>query len=523
MKGAFQSLALMLLAISCVTACSSDESTTTYAPSTIRSQKTADAPAVETSWDNDQNTEVRSLKSENEPLQAAPAQSFTPVDRRSETNSPQSLPRTANECVAAAREAIWHFSEYDDAVKLCDEALRISPDHVEALILRADAWTHLANFKSGPLVAEVYPERPRIEWENALRDFASASRFAEEGSSQAAIAEYGRRSVLDTLGRESYGDDDYNELIGQFDTVLAENPEDIECLAHRGLTRFDLTGSWSHREGLDDLTRALELDPGRLSSHQRLYNAYRFTGDTEAAMEIANEAVRRFPEAAGGFVMQYQLLANQGKFDLALQAANQAGNRSKSAHTTGMLAMAHARAGQLEKTIEYLLEIQRTNPDDPMSYYHLAIWHANSTNFHEAHDMAKEFSNRVPPTNYASRQLFAMIEERNAQHQLEKWKMNGSYSRWSETSPEKALARVEKQLREQHPTADSLTKCGVEYFRLGEYEKAIALFDRAIELDPRNAEAFGRRGVTLSRLEQLQRARSDFLKACQLDAETASR
>jgi tetratricopeptide (TPR) repeat protein len=150
----------------------------------------------------------------------------------------------------------------------------------------------------------------------------------------------------------------------------------------------------------------------------------------------------------------------------------------------------------------------------------LAYAYGDADNFREAYKTATEFQRRAPSDSISARRLIIDIEKKNAQFQFKKWNIGGTYNRWSKPTPEQALANVQQQLRERQPTADLLTRCGVEYYRLGQFEEAITLFDRATELNPQNAEAYGRRGVTFSRLQQREQANADFLKACQLDVDT---
>ncbi len=79
------------------------------------------------------------------------------------------------------------------------------------------------------------------------------------------------------------------------------------------------------------------------------------------------------------------------------------------------------------------------------------------------------------------------------------------------------MAVVQNRMDSEQPSAQLYVDCGVECFRVGNFDDAIALFDRAIQLDPQNSEAHGRRGVTFHHLKQLEKAREDLLQACQLD------
>ena len=517
MQRAIQSLArTALLAGCCLAGCSRDQPPHSNVSSSPVSPQTSDASAVELKQGFDQTTKERSLQDGNRPLRVPPAHVATLAASRNELSSPTNLPRTADACVAEAKEAD-NLLEYETALRLCDEALRISPDNPEALIQRGLAWAHIA--EETAFNERFVPERQRIEWENALRDFTHAANVAPEGSSLAAAAAYYCSAA--TMIEHAYSQQQLQEVVKLCDAVLAQDPEDIEVLLCRG--ELKLRMRITDPEGLADMVRAVELDPERLTSQRRLSAVYHGLGDTKNVAKIADEMLRRFPDSPWGFTTQFAAFSRLGKYDQALEAAIRANSVSKSKSVKWVRCDALRNAGENEDAIACLLELQKAEPESVKIYHYLAETYAASGNFLAAHKMAKEFQHRVSNANIASRQLAVMIEQGIATSQRKKWSIGGPYNRWSDPTPADAMKNVAHRLQTEPPNARLFIDCGIEYYRVEDFEEALSCFSRAIDLEPQNAEAHGRRGVTFNHLQQKAKAGEDFLKACRLDVDTHSR
>ena len=442
---------------------------------------------------------------------------------RNEPISSANLPRTTDVCVVEAKQAVL-FYEYEKAVKLCDEALRISPDHIGALLTRGDVWGRLAMCVDPRIV----PNRPKVEEENAHRDYTRARTIATKGSSLEAIAAVhcgiGTRMLL---GRE-IGEQELQEAIKHCDAVIAQRPDDVDCLAARSFAIWDLSNPTEFSDSspeFADLARAIELAPERLVFREKLFTYYKYAGDFEEATKVADEIARRFPDHPNGFSLRCECLELKGEFIQALEAANKAAARMKSKPLAFQrnLAKTLARAGKLEKAIEIQLDVATARPDDAENHFLLAQFYADVGNFREALKSTKEFERRAPGASSDAMSLVRMIEKRTTLNQLDKWSNGGPYNRWSEPTPQQAMANVAHRLQTEPPNARLFIDCGVEYYRVNDFEEALSCFSRAIALEPQNAEAHGRRGVTFNHLQQKAKAREDFLKACRLDVDTHSR
>lgn len=101
-----------------------------------------------------------------------------------------------------------------------------------------------------------------------------------------------------------------------FRKVLAENPRMLDAWEVLGTTLVRLGRA---KEGIKALTRALEIDPGRATTHIALVRAYATAGRLDMALEHGKLAAATDP--AQGYEVLAQLMLDEKRLDLAAEFA----------------------------------------------------------------------------------------------------------------------------------------------------------------------------------------------------------
>ena len=409
------------------------------------------------------------------------------------TSTPDS-PRTADAPVAAAKQGFDQIAQ-EQSLQVGNKPLKEAKDHFDQGVV----WAN------------------KREFDKAFEDFAEAIRLDPEF----AVAYRRRGSMWALKGNLDKAIEDITEAIRL-------DPNDSRAYSNRG---FTWTAKGKHDKAIEDCNEAIRLDPNNASAYNNRGFARFHKGKHDKAIDDFIEAIRLNPNNANAYNNRGFAWLHKGKHDKAIDDFTEAirldPTNSSASRNRGV---AWESKGEFDKALEdyseaakRMLERVKAVPDNAQNYFQLVKLYVKAKNFHEAIKTAEELQRRVPDRNFAARRLITKIKQETARNLIEKWKIEGSYNRWSDTTPEQAIASVQKRLKEQRPTADLLIACGVEYYRLGQFKEAITLFDRAIDSNPQNAEAYGRRGVTFDRLGERDKANADFLKACRLDVGTVTR
>ena len=135
------------------------------------------------------------------------------------------------------------------------------------------------------------------------------------------------------------------------------------------LGRFD--------EALVEANRALELDPMSANARQNRVSILHMARRYEQAAEQVIETIQMDPAYAGLYYYLGQAYERQGKYAEAIAAFNKVSPTSESRGATVLAAIgyAHARAGQRDRAMDILKQLEELSSREYVSLYDLALLH----------------------------------------------------------------------------------------------------------------------------------------------------
>jgi serine/threonine protein kinase/tetratricopeptide (TPR) repeat protein len=167
--------------------------------------------------------------------------------------------------------ACWERERYDEAIKACDQALKLDKQDPVALSLRADAF-----YKKGDNA-------------KALADYLMAQKDDPQfAGNQLSLAVY-------------YGDQQENDkALECYTKALALNPRSKDAYCGRGriYTRLGVKDRTKYEQALQDLTKALRLDPEFADAYHARALVYHGLADFGQALADHKEAIARAPQSA---------------------------------------------------------------------------------------------------------------------------------------------------------------------------------------------------------------------------------
>jgi len=260
------------------------------------------------------------------PWPATSTQAARPRDK-SEKSEKTAKPDPADAAYLRA-QAAYENADFDQAIKLFDEVIRLDPKYVQAYVSRGMAW----NEKSEPA--------------RALKDFNDAvkvdPRFAPA---------FFHRGMTWSARKE------YDKAVQDFNAVLALDPEDDAALFNRGV-------AWSqkgdHDRAIKDFDASIKLDDTFAPAFVSRGDALAAKKQYEKALKDYEESIRLDPKDGTGLNGKAWILATcpdkkyrDGKKAVVLATMACEQTRFKEAGFLETLACAHAEAGQFDEAVKW--------------------------------------------------------------------------------------------------------------------------------------------------------------------------
>ncbi len=251
---------------------------------------------------------------------------------------PPSRPATAAESIDTYLrngDTLVSIQQYPSAVVAYDEALRLEPNHVRALLGKASA---LAAMRSNDAALDTYRRVLTADPENdaALRGMpkilVAQARWRE--SLEAVEAFLHRRpndvaalhlkgDILTNLGRRP-------EALGAYEAAAALDPSDANLKQKIEEVRVDVPGllsraliasaSGNYPQALNLFDDILEVEPGNVNALIGKAVAYRRSGKASEALNCLDLVLNFQPNNASALLNRGTLLVERGELDGALQA-----------------------------------------------------------------------------------------------------------------------------------------------------------------------------------------------------------
>lgn len=225
-------------------------------------------------------------------------------------------------------QAQYEKREFDEAIKLFDQVIRLDPKYVEAYVSRGMAW----NEKS--------------EYDKAIKDFNEAMKVDPKF-----VPAYVNRGISWTEKSE------LDKAIKDLDAALLLNPKDDAALYHRGV-------AWSRKGNYDtalkDFDASIKLDGSFAPAYFLRGQAWYAKKEYAKAIKDYDESLRRDPKDAAALNAKAWLLATcpiqkyrEGK--KAIELATKACELTswKEAENLDTLSCACAEAGQFAEAVKW--------------------------------------------------------------------------------------------------------------------------------------------------------------------------
>ena len=237
----------------------------------------------------------------------------------------------SNQKVIDATRA-WERGNFNDAIKLCTEAITLNPNNALALNRRAAVFNDLRQFDSAihdydraitldPNFAVAYNNRGVAymslnQFDAAIRDFNRALQINPNYASA-----YNNRGVayMDGLNQ-------FDAAIRDYDRALQLNPNFPEAYNNRGLAYAK--GLKQIERSIQDFTNAIALNPNDADFYGNRGVSYAMAGNFERALADFNKAVELNPNNAVYYKMRgqcYRRLGDDSKAQSDFDKANQLG------------------------------------------------------------------------------------------------------------------------------------------------------------------------------------------------------
>src|SRR5487761_2345055 len=251
------------------------------------------------------------------------------------------------------------------------------------------------------------------------------------------------------------------------------------------------------KAALDDLDRAIALDPKNARAFRERSNANRTSGRLDRALSDANTAVRLDPNDPKAFDFRGNVFNNNRQYDRAIEDYNEALR----------LAPKYAQALMDRGVANYFKQDYQAAIKD----------YDESIKLNPKH--ARAFTNRGAAYKKLGMDEKALADESEAikldptvpeyfDNRGLSYQKNGDYDR--------AIADYNESIRIA-PKANFLTNRGDSYQFKGELDRAIADYDRALKLNPGFYLAYNHRGAAFRKKGDLDRAIENYEQALRVN------
>jgi eukaryotic-like serine/threonine-protein kinase len=310
---------------------------------------------------------------------------------------------------------------------------------------------------------------------------------------QAGLARAYWRKYEDTS--ESKWADDANNASSKAMTINA-NLAQVQATAgmiHAAQGKFDV--------GMQELQKAVELDPRSADAHGMLANAYRKQGRTEDARKEFQQAMDlddenwRWPYLMGA--MQIETGDFKGAEESLETALKKASENSRVLYNLGLLYLKEARLGEAQKALQKSVDL------DPRADPIMALGQV----FYRKNDFANAIATYKRATDVAPDQFDSWG------NLAEAYAADGKHEAEAAENFKKAAVLAEEEKKRTPDDAYTISMLGKYYASLSEKDRAVPLLRKAIALKPKDtevaesvAEAYEVMGMRKEALEFLAKA-----------------
>jgi tetratricopeptide (TPR) repeat protein len=310
-------------------------------------------------------------------------------------------------------------------------------------------------------------------------------------AASAAHAEAGTNADICASSSDAYTPQQQIAACSALIDSLKDQPQALAAaLVNRGAAYWYINQTQS---ALDDLDRAIALDPGNARAFRERANTDRTLGRLDRALADANEAVKLDPNDALAFDVRGNIFNNNNQYDRAIADYNEA-LRLKPNY-----AQAYSDRGA---AYYFKKDYQAALKDYGQA---ILLDPKNAQTYSNRGAVYREFgqNDRAIADDTEAIRLDPLVPEYHDNRGLSEAD-NGDYDH--------AIADYTEAIR-LRPQANFLTDRGDAYNHKGDYDRAIADYDRAIALNPGFYLAYNNRGAAYGKKGNLDRAIANYEQA----------
>ncbi len=311
------------------------------------------------------------------PTQTAEALGMTPVPYTPEPTSTPNPLVTARDYYEAAQSYLW--DDYDEAVRLLSEAIRLDPGMKEAYYDRADIYWEEAEYDLAiadyrTLVGLDPAEAAALHYNLGLLYLQRAEEQERPADYDLAIEEFNRAIEADPDYADAYFErgnayldkEDYDQALADYNRVLQIDTGYADAYYNRGWV-FGLQEEWE--SAIAEYSKYLALEPDDMEAYIERGHAFGKDGQPHYAVRDYSQAIRLDGDNSYAYRLRgyaYWALHSDAEamsdFNTAIRLD------PNDAYAYRGRCFLHMRGGEFDKAIEDCSAVLRFNEDDAIMY-----------------------------------------------------------------------------------------------------------------------------------------------------------
>ena len=230
-------------------------------------------------------------------VQVTPTATPTPVPSSTPDNS-QGVVGDAEDFYQRGKD-LYKRKQYDQAIDVLTQAIRLKPDYAEAFSERGLAYVHKDDYDRA---IQDYTQALKLNPDYALAYNNRGNAYIDKGNYDQAIQDLNQALKLNPSYAHAYNNrgnayldkGDYDRAIQDYTQALKLDHNYTHAYYNRGNAYL---GKGDYDRAIQDYTQALKLDQNYTRAYNNRGNAYIDKGDCDRAIQDLNQALKLDPNA----------------------------------------------------------------------------------------------------------------------------------------------------------------------------------------------------------------------------------
>lgn len=406
---------------------------------------------------------------------------------------------------AIKAHAYYKQHRYKEAAETADEGLNYDKNMPSFYITKAEVAYELRDFAEAldncravrnisPYIINSYVIEMKVFWEtNNYDTVLEISKTLANYNLNSKDSKFYEGSALRLLKR-------YNEAEEHFLEMIEDDKNNPAPYTELCLIYFELE---KHHKALENISKALDIEPGVFSRQMLKAKAYRLCGYLNDAIKLYDELIKagyNADEAYNGKGLTLQEMKKQDKAEEAFKKAIEANEDYCPAY--GNLADMYAKREEYGKALEFFDKVIEINPH-PYYYISRGLMYGR---------MNKDNNKELEEKQIADYEKTIEIDPEYA------WAYNNlGHVYYEKGEYEKSVGYYETAIEKDGSIEPAYRFIGKGFVELGLRDKALEYYTMGIDKFPDNVDLKTSRGNLLIFLKRYDEGRKDLLAALALD------